>query len=63
MLMVIICVVLLLQFGLLFSFGATFISLLEEYEASRSHTAIVHSLFLGVGLILGKKRVCLSVEE
>ena len=46
-------IVVFLEYGGVFTFGAAFVALLEKYQRDRSTTATVQSIMIGVTLSFG----------
>ncbi|XP_053393586.1 monocarboxylate transporter 7-like [Mercenaria mercenaria] len=47
---IIVCMVTMLDFGIIFTFGAMFVDMMEAFESDRSSTATVQSLLIGISL-------------
>lgn len=46
----IVCIVTMLDFGIIFSLGAMFVAMVETFQSDRSSTATVQSLLVGISL-------------
>ena len=45
-----------LEIGMVFQFGAFYVALLDKFQSSRAKTAAVHSTLIAATLGLGKKK-------
>ena len=61
LLLAVVSMVNLLQFGVTFAFGATFPFILEKYGQTRARVALVHSILMGITLGFGNERYVPSI--